>query len=837
MADSAERRPFALSAELRGHEQDVRCVAASSCGEVLTASRDATLRVWARAVDAPGYSCVRSLVGHSHYVGAVAVVPGSGVAISGSNDKHVIVWDEASDAPLRVLEGHTDVVSCVAVSEEGDIISGSWDKTVRIWRAGGMRSCEVLTGHTQAVWAVLPFPGGVSVASASGDRTVRIWRGGKSIATLEGHTDVVRGLALVAGLGFASVANDGTLRLWSLDGSALLTIAASESFLYSVASLPSGELAVCGEDRTLRLFRDGNLVQAIPHPSPVWSVACLPNGDLVTGCADSVARVFSCDAALKADSSVLSTFLMEVQAQTLPATEIPGQVGGVDVANLPDESALSEPGTKEGQYKIVRDATGDPCLYTWSMADGQWNKVGTVVGDPNSASAPSGVGPTLGQKHFKGELYDFVFDVDIAEGQPPLQLPYNRATDPFTAAQQFIWDNDLPQTYLEQTADFIVQNAGPSTGVNTFRNVDPFTAGGSYVPPPAGTGNGGGGGGGAALNVDPITAVGAYRPTYAPEGARAPIEDPLSANRYRPGAPTTAPPPGNGANSNAANFFPARAAVTFEAMANPETVLAKLAGFNGRLASAGNGDVLSDAELGALTVMGGALAQAVGGPARLPASELPALALGALAKACRWPTECVFPALDILRLALLNQAGAASVGKMQPPLVPLLLSLLAPNAAAPVPTAVMALRSLCNMCAVTQLHGLIGEHMGAVLEAAAEHLGSDKNVQARTAAVTLLLNFSVFVSKSSTSEEEAQAQILSALAPELAQMAEGTVNEDICLRLLVTLGTLACSATGANYVKRLATDLGVCGSVSALGKAGEKVQACAAQLGALLASK
>jgi len=59
----------------------------------------------------------------------------------------------------------------------------------------------------------------------------------------------------------------------------------------------------------------------------------------------------------------------------------------------------------------------------------------------------------------------------------------------------------------------------------------------------------------------------------------------------------------------------------------------------------------------------------------------------------------------------------------------------------------------------------------------------------------------------------------------------------ICLRLLVTLGTLACSATGANYVKRLATDLGVCGSVSALGKAGEKVQACAAQLGALLASK
>jgi phospholipase A-2-activating protein len=96
-----------------------------------------------------------------------------------------------------------------------------------------------------------------------------------------------------------------------------------------------------------------------------------------------------------------------VQAQAIPATEIPGQVGGVDVASLPDESALEAPGSKEGQYKIVRAAQGgEPTLYTWAQADGRWNKVGTVVGGPAGGAA----GPSLGAREHKGKLYDFVFD-------------------------------------------------------------------------------------------------------------------------------------------------------------------------------------------------------------------------------------------------------------------------------------------------------------------------------------------------------------------------------------------------------------------------------------------
>lgn len=52
-----------------------------------------------------------------------------------------------------------------------------------------------------------------------------------------------------------------------------------------------------------------------------------------------------------------------------------------------------------------------------------------------------------------------MFSIDIKDGVPPLKLPYNISEDPWFAAQKFIHENDLPQAYLEQIANFIVTNA------------------------------------------------------------------------------------------------------------------------------------------------------------------------------------------------------------------------------------------------------------------------------------------------------------------------------------------------------------------------------------------
>lgn len=84
----------------------------------------------------------------------------------------------------------------------------------------------------------------------------------------------------------------------------------------------------------------------------------------------------------------------------------------------------------------------------------QWDNVGTVV---------QGAASTGRKVEYNGQYYDFVFDVDIAEGQPPLKLPYNLSENPYERATRFIGDNELPMTYLDQVAKFIVQSTQGAT--------------------------------------------------------------------------------------------------------------------------------------------------------------------------------------------------------------------------------------------------------------------------------------------------------------------------------------------------------------------------------------
>ena len=80
--------------------------------------------------------------------------------------------------------------------------------------------------------------------------------------------------------------------------------------------------------------------------------------------------------------------------------------------------------------------------------------IGTVVDAPGSS----------GRKvEYQGKSYDFVFDVDIEDGKPPLKLPYNLSENPYERATKFLGDNELPLTYLDSVAQFIVKNTEGAT--------------------------------------------------------------------------------------------------------------------------------------------------------------------------------------------------------------------------------------------------------------------------------------------------------------------------------------------------------------------------------------
>ena len=84
---------------------------------------------------------------------------------------------------------------------------------------------------------------------------------------------------------FLSCANDMTIRLWELSGTCHQIFTGHSNYVYSLACLsPNMEFASCGEDRSLKIWKRGECIQTIAHPTQsVWCVCALPNGDIATG--------------------------------------------------------------------------------------------------------------------------------------------------------------------------------------------------------------------------------------------------------------------------------------------------------------------------------------------------------------------------------------------------------------------------------------------------------------------------------------------------------------------------------------------------------------------------
>ncbi|ELU07460.1 hypothetical protein CAPTEDRAFT_209463 [Capitella teleta] len=87
---------------------------------------------------------------------------------------------------VRTIEGHNDLVTCVAINEDL-FVSGSRDTTLKVWSVQSGLNVSHLGGHTSAVTAVLLIDPSIGksieieteeamVISGSSDCSVRLWR-------------------------------------------------------------------------------------------------------------------------------------------------------------------------------------------------------------------------------------------------------------------------------------------------------------------------------------------------------------------------------------------------------------------------------------------------------------------------------------------------------------------------------------------------------------------------------------------------------------------------------------------------------------------------------------
>lgn len=208
-----------------------------------------------------------SLEGHTDVIGCVAFSPDSQRLATGSYDRLIKLWDPVTGKLQTTLRGHNGRVHAVDFAPDGKtLLSGSDDATMKLWDpAMGTETGTLISSYSSSVYGAAFVLDGEAILAGRGSGNVSIWDattrqerfnlGGPQIETLAFSPD---GRTLASGY-------NQNVKLWDpATGKALATLRGHRFMIRSVAFSPDGKTLVSA---------DGDPWRREPGQVKLWDVA------------------------------------------------------------------------------------------------------------------------------------------------------------------------------------------------------------------------------------------------------------------------------------------------------------------------------------------------------------------------------------------------------------------------------------------------------------------------------------------------------------------------------------------------------------------------------------
>lgn len=239
-------------------------------------------------------------LGHSSFIGNLAVSSNGKYFITGSNDGKIKIWDSDSGRLLKTISAHHADISSLAISSDcqyaisvcytinevkiwnaltGDLIktfyeaitsitltpddryliSGSYDGTIKLRDVVTGKIIRTLSGHKKAVASITVTVDGRFIVSGSDDNTVKLWdiSTGKLIRTFSGHSAGITRVAITKDGRYAlSGSFDKTVKVWELaTGRLITTFSGHSDYIRSISIHNDGQHVVSvGNENILKVW-------------------------------------------------------------------------------------------------------------------------------------------------------------------------------------------------------------------------------------------------------------------------------------------------------------------------------------------------------------------------------------------------------------------------------------------------------------------------------------------------------------------------------------------------------------------------------------------------------